>query len=149
MADEAEITIVLPAIDDDDVSNGLYELSETLGTLNPDAQSHGFLGGEWGYGQDYRNDVFEMFPFWWGDCDCDESTPDDSPTIVHVEGCDGGRPNFLHYASGLRVDWYKYIGRGMELSKEVTAVEWASILEDCFDSLRAAGLVGDGSQKCE
>jgi hypothetical protein len=52
------------------VSNRLYALSEALGLRNPTNQSHGLLGGTWGYGQDYTNDVFEMHPYWWGDCTC-------------------------------------------------------------------------------
>lgn len=52
------------------VADELYALSEELGKRDPDAQVHGFLGGEWGYGQDFRNDTFEMHPYWWGDCEC-------------------------------------------------------------------------------
>lgn len=54
----------------DFIAEGLYRLSETLGRRKPEAQSHGLLGGEWGYGQDFANDTFEMFPYWWDDCDC-------------------------------------------------------------------------------
>lgn len=60
----------------------LYELSEIIGKKNPDAQAHGFLGGEWGYGQDFVNDVFETHPYWWGDCTCGVSCP------KHDENCD-------------------------------------------------------------
>lgn len=52
------------------VADDLYDLSEALGKRDPESQAHGFLGGEWGYGQDFENDVFEMHPFWWGDCEC-------------------------------------------------------------------------------
>jgi len=52
------------------VADELYDLSQTLAEKNPDAQAHGFLGGEFGYGQDFTNDVFEMHPYWWGDCQC-------------------------------------------------------------------------------
>lgn len=52
------------------VAEKLYELSKTLGERDPEAQHHGLLGGEWGYGQDFKNDVFEMHPYWWGDCTC-------------------------------------------------------------------------------
>ena len=52
------------------VADRLYELSKTLGERDPEAQHHGLLGGEWGYGQDFSNGVFEMHPYWWGDCTC-------------------------------------------------------------------------------
>lgn len=55
---------------EDFVASELYDLSKTLGERDPEAQHHGLLGGEWGYGQDFKNDVFEMWPYWWGDCDC-------------------------------------------------------------------------------
>jgi hypothetical protein len=56
--------------DEDYVSEQLYALSEALGRRDPDNQSHGLLGGEWGYGNEFKNDVFEMHPYYWGDCHC-------------------------------------------------------------------------------
>jgi hypothetical protein len=56
--------------EEDYVSERLYALSEELGRRDPANQSHGLLGGEWGYGQEYANEVFEMHPYWWGDCTC-------------------------------------------------------------------------------
>jgi hypothetical protein len=53
-----------------DYSEGLYEISKALCLKNPEAQAHGALGGEYGYGQNFKNEVFEMRPFWWGDCTC-------------------------------------------------------------------------------
>ena len=52
------------------VGSDLYDLSEMLGGRDPDNQAHGLLGGEWGYGQEFENDVFEMHPYYWGDCTC-------------------------------------------------------------------------------
>lgn len=52
------------------IAEKLYRLSERLGRMNPENQAHGCLGGEWGYGQDFQNNVFEMRPYYWGDCDC-------------------------------------------------------------------------------
>lgn len=40
-------------------------------------------------------------------------------------------PNFWHKPSGLKVWWYKWIGRDMEFSRDVTAVEWAKFAEEC------------------
>lgn len=54
----------------DFIGEGLYCLSERLGSLRPEEQAHGALGGAWGYGQDYSNSTFEMFPYYWGDCTC-------------------------------------------------------------------------------
>ena len=64
-----EIRIVLPAISDDQISNDLRWLTETLMSQGAETTG-GFLGGEFGYGADFDNEVFTMFPFYWGDCEC-------------------------------------------------------------------------------
>lgn len=71
------------------VAKKLYELSEKLGKKNPDVQAYGALGGEWGYGQDFKNDVFEMRPYWWGDCTCGFNKKDFawSQEHLHQESC--------------------------------------------------------------
>lgn len=51
------------------MSADLYELTRHLAENGHEA-AHGVLGGVWGYGAEYRNDVFEMHPFWWGECQC-------------------------------------------------------------------------------
>lgn len=40
-------------------------------------------------------------------------------------------PNFLHKPSGTRVEWYKYIGRGMEVDLRG---DWREVLADCVAS---------------
>jgi len=67
----------------------LYALSEKLCGMNPDEQRYGALGGEFGYGQDFKNDTFEMFPFYWGDCTCGyaEAEEEWSATHVHTQEC--------------------------------------------------------------
>lgn len=237
------------------LSEDLYALSEMLGKRAPDEQSHGFFGGEWGYGQDFANDVFEMFPYSWGDCDCrhedaeaawcathqhrqrcyqterlrrfiqagvardwelevapdyakalgemfDVEREDAEPGIVvvsmtpkptreddsdlrneielrlcqsmgltyptgcavhctcnysaewnawteqndHAPRCIVQRPNFAHFASGLEVRWYKYIGRGMETNRDVSRQEWRRIISECEESIEPAPLVEGDKQ---
>lgn len=72
-----------------DYSDGLYEISKALCLQNPEAQAHGALGGEYGYGQEFQNDVFEMHPFWWGDCDCGFDQKDDEwcEANPHTDDC--------------------------------------------------------------
>lgn len=103
---------------EDFVSDELYALSELLGKKNPDAQAHGGgLGGEWGYGQDFKNDVFEMHPYWWGDEDALEAY----------------QPNFQ--CGDIEIRWYKYIGRGMSVNRAVTREEIEVIFRKCCESL--------------
>lgn len=71
------------------IAEKLYQLSERLGKMSPENQAHGCLGGEWGYGQEFKNDVFEMRPYYWGDCDCSWETKlhEFSSTIEHEPDC--------------------------------------------------------------
>lgn len=194
------VKVVLPAPSYDMISGSLYSLSEALAKLNPGDQVHGLFGGEYGYGQDFVNEVFEMHPFDWdGDCDCGAEGAiaqwDDEHdhcagcyylyatkiTIsdLGIEGwskqlhdlaeqwglpeqgsachctcgwnkayqatrdlhpckptCRSLIPNFHHFASGVKVEWYKYIGRGTEINKEITAPEWNEIINECFESIQ-------------
>lgn len=52
--------------------------------------------------------------------------------------------NFKHPASGLRVSWYKYAGRGMSASMPVTPDLASRVLEHCLKGLRA---VEDGTHR--
>lgn len=101
----------------DFVSDELCALSEMLGKKNPDAQAHGCLGGEWGYGQDFKNDTFEMHPYWWGNEDAPEAY----------------EPNFQ--CGDLEIRWYKYIGRGMSVNHAVTRQELEEIFRKCRESI--------------
>lgn len=107
---------------DEAISSALYGLTETIATRTGVEPGHGLLGGEWGYGCDYENDVFRMHPYCWcGREDC--------------AYCGHHAPLFFHKASGFSVYWYKYIGRDMEFSRFLDVAEWHSILGDCLASL--------------
>lgn len=58
------ITIVFPGVDDGVISQALRVLTQRLVEAGHDA-SGGMLGGEYGYGAWYENDVFMMHPFCW------------------------------------------------------------------------------------
>ena len=49
------------------------------------------------------------------------------------------RANFFHRASGTKITWYKYIGRGMEIELKGN---WAEIVAECVASIGAAELAG-------
>lgn len=191
------------------LADDLRDLVEALANAGHEPSS-GVLGGEYGYGANYENDVFEMHPFWWGGCECghegrewdwEEShdhagtcyqsvirdrgfidyddprhdtmswadlnahnlavtdavcaemrldpkygtwvhcTCDREPARLawladntHDPKCGVARPNFVHKASGFRVDWYKYIGRGME-HEPIDKSEWGRIQAECLESI--------------
>jgi len=83
---------------------------------------------EWAnkYGTNFENDVFMMHRFCW----CGEDA---------CAWCGGNEPepNFRHKELGLAVRWYKYIGRGMEISNpnHLNATGVARVILECLDSL--------------
>lgn len=94
--------------------NGLYELTESIieNVLGVD----GLRTESPGYGFEFQNDVFEMHKEDWS-------------------GERGDEPNFHHYRTGLKVWWYKHIGRSEEANQEMSFMEWAHIVEECVGSL--------------
>ena len=121
-----DLTIIVPAIDDDYVSAGLRRITSVLQGVTGEGPN-GILGGNNGYGVEYENDTFMMHPFCWCDrsdcpwcldCYCEIGEAPDFPVIEECGNCKSGRdfaPNFIYKPTGATVRWYKYIGRGMEI----------------------------------
>lgn len=67
-----ELQIITPPVADetDLLESGLVTLTEAVSQIDEDVVAHGALGGAFGYGAHFENDVFVMRPFYWGDCDC-------------------------------------------------------------------------------
>lgn len=87
----SEIEFIFPAQqgEDDQLCHGLVTLTEAIHQIDPDIVSHGFLGGMFGYGARFENDVFTMRPYYWGDCDCgaDERSESWFEANPHSKGC--------------------------------------------------------------
>jgi len=79
---------------------------------------------EWAekYGTNFENEAFAMHRYCW----CEK---DDCPW------CSGEAPNFLYKPTGFRLDWYKYIGRGMEPSESVSAFDVVVMIFRCLVSI--------------
>lgn len=150
------------------ITEQLYELSRMLAIRNPDAQVHGGLGGEFGYGQDFKNEVFEMHPYIWeADCTCSirartaewhranphseacaSQQSEDAECICgqekneaaweranpHEPDCHLVLPNFQCGNFDLR--WYKYIGRGMAVSKPLPFAALEAMFNKCRESIK-------------
>lgn len=73
-------------------------------------------------GSEFENKVFEMRSFCW----CDGQR--------HPDGCP---PNFKYKNNKpFEVEWYKYLGRGMETNRDLSADEINVMLNDCLKSLK-------------
>ncbi len=79
----------------------------------------GGLGGNDGYGFNYENTIFMMHRFCW--CDLDD-----------CKWCDGEAPNFWYKPSGLKVWWYKWIGRDMRIEGDQELIK--TMINQCIDS---------------
>jgi hypothetical protein len=166
--DEPSIEIIFPekADETDPIEFGLVSLTEAISKVASESVAHGLLGGDFGYGADFENDVFLMHHFCWCEspecpwcagCYCadnDWRNGEKSPEGEKCDWCAGvhkwadkgalppnehphnGAPNFWHKRSGARVWWYKWIGRGMEIV-EPDGVDWPSIFAECAASLPA------------
>lgn len=55
----------------------------------------------------------------------------------HKETCSLEKPNFLHKPTGLRIDWYKYIGRDQKV-ENAEGVDLEEVFRSCVLSLQAA-----------
>ena len=68
-------------------------------------------------GSEYKTDVFEMYAYYWGD--------EDSLCA---------RPNFK--CGDFEVRWYKYLGRGMSMNREIDANGFFAIIDKCLACVR-------------
>lgn len=105
----------------DTVAGALYAVSEILSRGMSLARNDG-LGGRFGYGVEYENDVFMMHPFCW----CEKES---------CQWCYGEAPNFKHKATGLEIHWYKWIGRDMKYNRKTTGEEMGRIFREVRDSI--------------
>ena len=152
---DLQIEIVLP--EGVGTTPHFYSLAGALRMLTEELSLHGAypgggcLGGEFGYGAVFENDVFTMHPYCWCDrmecpwcCWCDESRPDNCACDFcsnNIQGAKGGTherpaPNFWHKESGLKVWWYKWIGRSM--LTEGPEDRWQAAIRDALASLPTA-----------
>jgi len=143
--------LMCAAADDDALSVILRVLTHRLSLILPDKKGGGCFGGEYGYGVEFENETFLMHPYCWCDKEdgsclwCLRDHPEFIPLLSARFGTteDGyydeatgyfDPPHFWHKPSGLRVRWYKYIGRGMGVRAEgdITAHD---VLASCLESL--------------
>lgn len=100
------------------------------------------------YGTDFENDVFMMHSFCWCekiDCPwCNGELPEGHtvrkfryPENEPFDDDWCSAPNFVFKPSGLKVWWYKYIGRDMETNRPVTDEEVKEVERACIASLNS------------
>lgn len=112
------VEIILPKRATSKIEKGLTELTKYIvDELSLDT-SYG-LGGEYGYGVEYENDIFMMHPFCW----CDKKS---------CKWCHKEYPNFIYKPTDTRIWWYKWIGRDTKILRGLPK-DW---LDRCKESIK-------------
>lgn len=89
--------------------------------------------------EEFKNEIFEYRPYAWdcgckpNECDCDDEFCDDR---THTSECEFIKPNFVHYKSGLNINWYKYPLRDAYSSIPLTPTFIHDVMEECYQSIR-------------
>lgn len=112
-----------------DLEDCLKTISYTMQALNPE-QDNPFANT----GARFKNDVFEANAYDWSDCTCAACWSEDNWS---AEKCTcGWRPQEYNFKwRDIEVSWYKYLGRGMEVNREVSEDESRELLIECLKSL--------------
>lgn len=76
-------------------------------------------------GSTYKNSTFEIRSYSWVDCVCNEDKCSSC--------CEACLPNFQY--KDILVSWYKYLGRGTSINKEITPNEAINIFNECIASI--------------
>ena len=67
----------------------------------------------------FENDVFSIFPYYWGEDD----------ELSHA-------PNFIYKPTGLEMSWYKYPFRGAYMNQDITFSQLEEIITLCTKSIK-------------
>ncbi len=93
------------------------------------------------YGR-FKNNIFEMSAYWWGDCTCGAepgSVEMYSGPKAHKKDCMVYICNFHFKPTNIKIDWYKYPFRSMTANREFTKDELRDAIRNCEESLKEVG----------
>ncbi len=79
------------------------------------------------YGEAFENEIFAIFPYYWGDCTCGDEQN-------HKPDCLIVKPNFLYKPTGFTIHWYKYPLRDSYANQKITLAGLKKIISACIQS---------------
>ena len=120
------------------------DLDETYGYPNKKSDIYGF-----------ENNVFMIFPYYWGDCTCGLDLIDIMIDWIKKKGkieqaetmnkfldgqehkldCTLKKPNFLYKPNKFIINWYKYPLRDSYMSHNITLKQFQKIINKCKESI--------------
>lgn len=149
-----EVQIIFPECSEDEVSNGLRSLTRHILEVTGAERGGGLLGGEFGYGANFENDVFLMHPYCW--CDKEDGSclwclHGDHPDFIRLLSERFGTtregyydkvthyfdpPHFWYKPTNIRIRWYKWIGRDNAINVgTISASDWGAAMFHCTESV--------------
>lgn len=108
------VEVIFPTKNMDALAVVLERITEALHKRDPDIVAHGILGGSFGYGGDWSSQVFDMRPYYWGDCDCGYMEKEQTWSDEHKHTEDCYRSDFKRQC----------VAKGASLHPEFGFVEW-------------------------
>lgn len=83
-------------------------------------------------------DLFEINPYYWGECDCGA---EENGCDYHTDTCSLCIPNFIYRSKNesdpVTIQWYKYPFRDSYANREISPDEFANILMDCYNYIKS------------
>lgn len=73
---------------------------------------------------------------WWRLYNMEHGNVLQGETRDHASDCEMILPQFHHFESGLKVEWYKRVGRSTESNQSVKPIDWYKIVIECLESVR-------------
>lgn len=123
---------------DADIAEGLLWAIAELVIGRPDTEAPKYTINVLGAnsGAVYQNATFGIRDYCW----CEGSHHGEIPGtegrgLDDDEGMPACPPNFVHFATGITVEWYKRIGRSMYSNRDLNHAQWQVIALDCIESV--------------
>lgn len=74
---------------------------------------------------------------WWRLYNLEYGNVTQGENRTHSESCEMDLPGFHHFESGLKVRWYKRVGRSTESNIDMKPIDWYRIVVGCLESVKA------------
>jgi hypothetical protein len=110
------------------IEAGLKHLSDEIEIVELNIRQKEFVSPTKISGTVYNTYAFQMRAYYWGEDEKIQSTPNFS--------CDG-----------LEIRWYKYLGRGMSMNKEIDANNFFKIIDKCLKAVREREIANERKEK--
>jgi len=73
---------------------------------------------------------------WWRLYDMEYGNVTQGEERSHADDCELNLPGFYHHSSGLKVEWYKRVGRSTKSNQSMKPLDWYQIVIECLEAIR-------------